>query len=79
MFCGYLLIGDGEMNESGLVTAPLKLPKLLCCSDDLWTFQQDFGHTAAEPCPCGLCEACETPEGMYLPGRAPHGYLSSRS
>lgn len=78
MFCG-CLVGDGEMNESGLVTVSPKLSTLLCPLDDLGAFQQDFGHTAPEPCPCGLGEAYETPEGMYLLRRTPHGFLSSNS
>lgn len=41
------LIGDGEVSESGLVTAPHKLPTLPCSLDDLGAFQQDFGHTVA--------------------------------
>lgn len=55
MFCGPL-VGDREVNESGLGTAPPKLPVLLCSLDHRGPFQQDLGHTAAEPCPRGLCE-----------------------
>lgn len=68
MFCGHL-VGDGEVKEGGLVTAPPKLPILLCSLDYLGTFQQDFGHycSRASPTrPVWRWQGCQSPTAGSL-------------